>query len=130
METDEPLPAPSPPRDEIADLVARYLGSVRRAGRGTLPDGTPGGQDEVFERAGFGDRHVVRVPRGEVVVRSEDEIVASVFSLSSAAPHLFGDRLGGFERELRALLRRASPDGRFAEIAGEIQLSIWRPSGK
>ena len=110
--------------------MASYLGSTRRAGAGTLPDGTPGGQDDVYRRAGFTGRRVVHVARGEVVRRSEDEVVASVFSLSSAAPHLFGDRLDGFERELRELLRRASPDGRFAEVAGEIELSIWRPSGK
>jgi hypothetical protein len=48
-----------------------------------------------------------------------------VFSLSSAAPHLFGDRLGDFERDLRGLLRSVSPAGRFAEKAREIELSIW-----
>jgi hypothetical protein len=49
----------------------------------------------------------------------------SVFSLSWAAPHLFADRIGTFENELRRLLRRASPDARFAERAREIELVIW-----
>lgn len=126
VETDKPLPAPAPPRDEIAELVASYLGPVRRAGQGTLPDGTPWWEDDAFRRAGFGDRRVVNVPRGEVLLRSEDEIVASVFSLSSAAPHLFGQRLADFERELRELLRSASPDGRFAEKTRDIDLALWR----
>jgi len=52
-------------------------------------------------------------------------LVASVFSLSWAAPHLFADRIGKFETELRRLLRRASPDGRFAERPREIELVVW-----
>jgi hypothetical protein len=75
--------------------------------------------------AGFAGPRRIVVPRGEVFLRSEDQIVASVFSLSSAAPHLFGDRLGDFERDLRGLLRSVSPAGRFAEKAREIELSIW-----
>jgi hypothetical protein len=62
-------------------------------------------------------------------MRTEDEIVASVFSLSSAAPHLFADRLDEFEEELRRLLRQASPGGTFAEKARYIELVIWtRPN--
>jgi hypothetical protein len=38
---------------------------------------------------------------GTVVVRSADDVVASVFSLSSAAPHLLGDRAHDFETALR-----------------------------
>jgi hypothetical protein len=31
-----------------------------------------------------------------------------LYSLSSSAPHLFGDQLGGFDQELRQLLADAS----------------------
>ena len=124
--TDEPLPAPSPPREEISQLVARYLGDTPRAGRGRRPAHASRAEDDVYRRAGFNGPRRVTVPRGEVFLRSEDEIVASVFSLSSAAPHLFGERRDAFERDLRALLRAVSPDGRFAEKAREIELSIWR----
>ena len=65
---------------------------------------------------------------GHVYERSEDEIVASVFSLSSAAPHLFGERREAFEAELRTLLRQTSPEGRFAEQAREVELVIWQRS--
>ena len=44
------------------------------------------------------------MPGGEVVVRTVDDVVASVFSGSGSAPHLFGDELDRFEAELRALL--------------------------
>jgi SAM-dependent methyltransferase len=125
VETDEPMPAPSPPRDQIAQLVAGYLGDAPRAGAGRRPDHRARAEDDVYRRAGFHGLRRVTVPRGEVFLRSEDEIVSSVYSLSSAAPHLFGNRRDAFERDLRELLRTASPDGRFAEKAREIELSIW-----
>ena len=74
--------------------------------------------------AGFAGPRRVTVA-GHIHERSEDDVVASVFSLSWAAPHLFGERLGEFETALRRLLRRASPDGKFAERAREIVLVIW-----
>jgi SAM-dependent methyltransferase len=120
------LPAPAPPRERITSLVRAYLGPVRRAGRGALPDGTPALEDEVIAAAGFEGPRRLEVGGGRVFDRSEDEIVASVFSLSSAAPHLFGERLGVFEEELRQLLREISPNGRFSERAREIELVVWR----
>ncbi len=39
---DEALPHPRPPWDRIHELVARYLGPVRRAGQGLLPGRDPG----------------------------------------------------------------------------------------
>ena len=77
--------------------------------------------------AGYREPRRVMVPRGEVFNRSEDEIIASVYSLSWAAPHLFGDRRTAFEADLRELLRRSSPSGRFYERARDIELVIWRP---
>lgn len=124
----EPPPPPliAPPHERIGDLVRRYLGPERRAGRGTLVNGTPGGEDLVLARAGFEnfERHVV--PAGEVVDRTADDIVAWVFSRSDSAPHLFGAELEDFERELRAVLRETSPDDRFAERLPATEIKIWR----
>ena len=64
---------------------------------------------------------------GAVAERDEDEVVASVFSLSYAAPHLFGADKARFEEDLRALLRRTAPGGRFCEERMHITLHIWRP---
>ncbi|ONI87714.1 SAM-dependent methyltransferase [Saccharothrix sp. ALI-22-I] len=121
-----PLPLPSPPYAQIRELVLRYLGPVRRAGKGTLPNGTPGREDLVIARAGFENfqRHVV--PAGQVVDRTPDDIVAWVFSHSGSAPHLFGDRLADFERDLRAVLRQASPGNRFAEHLPATDIMTWR----
>jgi SAM-dependent methyltransferase len=122
---EDELPWPRPPRDEIAKLVEAYLGPVRRAGRGTVREGLPSREDEVVRAAGFHGQRLLDVGGGRVFERTEDDVVASVFSLSSAAPHLFGDRLGEFEADLRALLRRTSPAGRFSERAREIALELW-----
>lgn len=121
-----PTSPPPPPYPELRELVRRYLGPVRRAGQGTLRDGTPGGEDLVLARAGFEsfERHVV--PAGQVVERGADDVVAWMFSLSSSAPHLFGGGLADFERDLRALLREASPDGRFAECLPATEIKTWR----
>ena len=67
----------------------------------------------------------IEVP-GRVVVRSADDVVASVFSLSSAAPHLFGQRAAEFEAALRELLAEVSPDGRFSEQMRETAVDVWR----
>lgn len=127
---DDELASPRPPRSQIAELITRYLGSVRRAGQGSLPDGPPSDTARAMRAAGFEGPQQVDLPGGEVRARTEDEVVASVFSLSSAAPHLFGDRLGEFERDLRALLRVTSADGHFAERMRGSAFDIWRPVQK
>lgn len=122
----DPLSWPRPPWDAIGELTARYLGPVRRAGRGFLPGGTGPGEDEVMRVAGFQPPDRFEVGGGDVVERSADQIVEAVFSLSSAAPHLFGERFSAFESELRELLRQESPDGRFTERTVPVELRIWR----
>jgi hypothetical protein len=59
--------------------------------------------------------------------RTADEVVASVYSLSSSTPHLFGDRLDAFDSELRELLPATSPNGLFSEQRREVAVQIWRP---
>jgi SAM-dependent methyltransferase len=110
------LAYPQPPREEIEELIHAYLGGSRRA--------NPSGEEEVMTAAGFSGPRRLTVP-AHAHERSEDDVVASVFSLSWAAPHLFGDRIDEFEAALRAVLRQVSAEGRFAEQAREIDLAIW-----
>jgi SAM-dependent methyltransferase len=120
------LPYPTPPRDRIADLVRRYLGEHRRAGRQVVTGGEPpGGEDLVFRAAGFQGPDVLHVAGGDVFVRTENDIVASVLSLSSAAPHLFADRLDDFVAALRSLLRESSPEQLFSEKLQDVSLVLW-----
>jgi len=82
----------------------------------------------IYRAAGFIDPTRIEVP-GRMVVRSADEIVASVFSLSSAAPHLFGDRRQVFEAAVRDLLAEVSSDGQFSEQMRESAIDVWRRAG-
>jgi len=124
---DSGLPCPTPPHDRIAELIRRYLGPVRRAGRGTVPEWTPRHEEDVMVAAGFRGPTRLAVGGGRILDRSEDDVVASVYSRSSSTPHLFGERLAEFETELRELLRHTAPDGRFSERAREVELVLWRP---
>ncbi len=120
------LPYPSPPHDAINELVRRYLGPLRRAGQGALPHGTPDDEAAVLGEAGFGGPERVRVPAGGVLVRTADDVVAWVYSLSGSAPHLFEERGDEFETDLRRLLHDASPSDRFAEQAPDTEVFVWR----
>jgi len=119
-------PHPSVPEDAIDELSLRWLGPYRRAGQG-YRDTSPSGEDEVFQGAGFTPEKIVLVPDDRLITRSVDDVVAWVLSTSSTAPHLFGDRLDDFVRDLRSLLLRTSPDGQFSVALSENRLRIRRP---
>jgi hypothetical protein len=120
---DDALPAP--PVERIAELRRAYLGPDRRAGKG-IRNSSPGDEAAVFRGAGFAGPDIVVVPDGRTIVRSADDLVAETFSLSSSAPHLFGDRLSQFEADLRLILAKTSPEGAFAVRLPENELKIWR----
>jgi len=124
-----PLPHPPPPAAAIRGLIERWLGPVRRAGQGVLPHGTPGNEEAVLAAAGFADPERLVLPPGGPWLRREDDVVAWVWSHSGSAPHLFGERLGEFEAELRAILRAASSTGTFAEWPPETEVRVWRTPG-
>jgi SAM-dependent methyltransferase len=124
-EIHDPLPHPAPPLEAMDALVRRYLGPARRAGRG-IRNAHPDGETIVLERAGFQPPQIVRFGQRDIVERPIDVIVARLFSASSSAPHLFGDRLAAFERDLRRLLGGATPSGMFSERRPIAELRIWR----
>nr|WP_205354518.1 SAM-dependent methyltransferase [Embleya scabrispora] len=123
--TVEGLSHPAVPHAAMDELVKHYLGPLRRAGRGVLRQGTPGGEAEVFARAGFARCRRLVVPGGQALERTCDDVVAWVFSMSSSAPHLFGARRGDFEADLRRLLRQASASGRFSERLPGTEVFVW-----
>ena len=121
-----PLPHPPPPADDIRRLTRSYLGPERRAGQGVLLHGTPGNEWAVLQPAGFEPPVSITVTGRQVLERTVDDMVAQVFSKSSSAPHLFGDRLGDFEQDLRALLAAASDAGLFSEQVPDLALVFYR----
>ncbi|TWP36660.1 class I SAM-dependent methyltransferase [Leekyejoonella antrihumi] len=126
-----PLPHPRPPRPQIDALVADYLGERRRAGSGyrnidvVSEDERGRLEARIIQAAGFTGPTRREIP-GWVENRTVDDVVASVFSLSYAAPHLFGQLAGQFEHDLRQLLSRVSPIGKFSEQMREIAVDLWR----
>ncbi|MGH3471087.1 MAG: SAM-dependent methyltransferase, partial [Nocardioidaceae bacterium] len=126
------LPHPRPPRQQIEALVTQFLGKERRAGRGyrwvepVSEEERDKREATILREAGFAGPARLDVP-GWVANRSEDEVVASVFSLSYATPHLFGDQTESFEQELRGLLEQVSPGRQFSEEMREIAIDLWRP---
>ncbi|WP_406010804.1 class I SAM-dependent methyltransferase [Streptomyces sp. NBC_00637] len=120
------LPHPAVPGAAIDELVGHYLGPVRRAGRGVLPRGTPGGEAAVLARAGFSGPRRLVAPGAPPLERTVDDVVAGVFSMSFSAPHLFGARHDAFEADLRRLLREASASGRFSERPPGTEVFVWR----
>jgi SAM-dependent methyltransferase len=119
------LPFPLPPDEALDELRRQYLGDDRRAGRG-IRNTSPGGEDLVFRQAGFLPAQTVTVPDGRTIERTADDLVAAVFSSSSTAPHLFGDRQAAYEADVRAVLARASPAGRFSVRLPDNILRVWR----
>lgn len=119
-------PHPVVPEAAIDELRRRWLGPDRRAGRG-LRNTSPDREDEVFQAAGFAPEEIVVVPDDRMLERSVDDVVAWVLSTSSTAPHLFGERLGEFVHELRALLLDVTPEGRFSVPLSDNRLRIRWP---
>jgi SAM-dependent methyltransferase len=125
----ELLPHPAPPYAQIRALIASWLGPVARAGQGTLPKGSPNTEEPVLAAAGFLGPQRLHLPHTGPLLRTEDDLVAWVWSLSGSAPHLFGERRGEFEAELREVLRQAAPGGNFAEWLPDTDVRIWRTPG-
>ena len=119
-------PSPGPPRiphDEIEELVRKYLGPTRRAGQSTAPVQALSLQDALASTR-FGAPRVIFAPGIPNLMRDIESVVSGYFSMSWAAPHLFGDRAQEFAAEVRELLRERSPDGVFWDWPGDTEVML------
>jgi hypothetical protein len=114
---------PPIPHDAVRDLVARYLGPRRRAGQGFAAP-SPDRYEDALARTRFGPPRIVFAPGRPRLVRDVDSLVSGYYSMSWAAPHLFGERRASFDAELRALLFDHSPDGLFWDWPGDTAIVI------
>jgi SAM-dependent methyltransferase len=119
---------PAIPHDEIKALVEKYLGSNRRAGQGIVPERTHCFED-VLARTRFGVPQQLFVPGIPDLLRDSESVLSGYFSLSSAAPHLFADRLDDFASEVRALLAKRSAEGIFWDWPGDTEVVMARKPG-
>lgn len=121
-----PGPGPPPiPHAEIAALVEQYLGPARRAGQGVAPVRTHRFED-VLVRTRFGEPRSIFVPGIPDLVRDSESVLSGYFSMSSSAPHLFGDRAGDFAADVRELLASRSPEGVFWDWPGDTEIVLAR----
>ena len=61
--------------------------------------------------------------------RDSESVLSGYLSLSSSAPHLFGDRLDDFAAEVRALLANRSAEGIFWDWPGDTEVIMARKPG-
>jgi SAM-dependent methyltransferase len=119
-----PSPGPPPiPHVEIRALVEKYLGSTRRAGQGVSPVRTHRFED-VLVRTRFGAPRSIFIPGIPDLVRDSESVLSGYFSMSSSAPHLFGDRGEEFAGEVRGLLASHSPEGVFWDWPGDTEVVL------
>jgi SAM-dependent methyltransferase len=119
-------PSPGPPKiphAEIGALVEKYLGPTRRAGQGIALVRTHRFED-VLVRTLFGAPRSIFVPGIPDLVRDSESVLAGYFSMSSSAPHLFGDRAEDFAAEVRELLASRSPEGVFWDWPGDTEIVL------
>jgi len=116
---------PEIPHDEILAIVARYVGSTRRSGRGTAPIRTHRFED-VLAATRFDTPTTLIAPGREDVVRDIEGVISGYLSMSYAAPHLFADQLDVFTDEVRQLLGARSPAGQFWDWPGDTEIVVAR----
>src|SRR5947199_8304979 len=103
----------------------KYLGSTRRAGQG-LASVRAHRFEDVLVRTRFGAPRSIFVPGIPDLLRDSESVVSGYFSMSSSAPHLFGDRVDDFASEVRELLAARSPEGIFWDWPGDTELVLAR----
>jgi SAM-dependent methyltransferase len=121
-----PSPGPPPiPHAEIKALLEKYLGPARRAGQGIAPVRTHRFED-VLVRTRFGAPRSIFAPGIPDLLRDSESVLSGYFSMSSSAPHLFGDQVEDFAAEVRKLLTSRSPEGVFWDWPGDTEVVLAR----
>jgi ubiquinone/menaquinone biosynthesis C-methylase UbiE len=114
---------PPIPHDAISAIMERYLGARRRAGQGFAPS-FGDRYENALARTRFGTPRRVFAPGRPDIIRNIDDVLAGYFSMSYAAPHLFGDMRTQFEADVRAELARHSPSGLFWDWPGDTEILL------
>jgi len=73
-----------------------------------------------------GAPRVIFAPGIPDLMRDIESVVSGYFSMSFAAPHLFGERVEEFADEVRELLRGRSPEGVFWDWPGDTEVMLAR----
>lgn len=120
--------SPPIPHGEIKAVVEKHLGSTKRAGQGIAKVRTHRFED-VLVRTRFGAPRSIFAPDIPDLLRDGESVLSGYFSMSTSAPHLFGDRVEEFAADVRDLLRSRSPDGLFWDWPGDTEVVLARRPG-
>jgi ubiquinone/menaquinone biosynthesis C-methylase UbiE len=112
------------PDAAVRELIISYLGERTRTYLATWNEGQPERFEDTLLKTRFGDSRTTYAPGRPHLIRDVDAVVANYFSMSYAAPRLFGNRRADFEADLRRLLYAQSPDGLFWDWPGDTELVI------
>ena len=82
--------------------------------------------EDVLARTRFGVPQQFFIPGIPDLLRDSESVLSGYLSLSSSAPHLFGDRLDDFAGEVRALLANRSAEGIFWDWPGDTEVAMAR----
>jgi SAM-dependent methyltransferase len=117
-------PGPPPiPHDEIKALVEKYLGSTRRAGQGSTLVRAHRFED-ILVCTRFGPPRTIFAPGKPDLIRDAQSVISGYFSLAASAPHLYGERVDEFTREVEELLAARSPSGLFWDWPGDTEIVL------
>jgi ubiquinone/menaquinone biosynthesis C-methylase UbiE len=106
------LGTPKPWWEAVLDHIRdRYFGPHRLAGPGVLFRYLIEDHETVLRRSAFSRMRVLRTDQS--VCFTLDELVGLQFTYAFSSPAVLGDRRDAYERELRAALSAAEPDGGF-----------------
>ena len=119
-------PGPRRPQESwepiAAEVVERYLGRRPRHPQAN-PDEPHHGP--ALRRSAF--EITDNLEFSSKIRRDIPSVIGAVYSISRSTQRLFGDRLGAFEGDLEAALRRASPEGVFeSEIETNVTVVMKR----
>ena len=109
--------------------MAEYLGPDVRSGQGLAPVRRHRFED-ILVRSRFGAPQQLFAPGIPDLLRDSESVLSGYFSLSSSAPHLYGDRVEDFAAEVRELLASRSPNGLFWDWPGDTEVILARKSGR
>jgi ubiquinone/menaquinone biosynthesis C-methylase UbiE len=112
------------PHEQIRELVKAFLGSELRSGNRLVADYSVERFEQTLARTSFRRSRIVFAPGRSDIIRDVDGVIAGCLSMSYAAPHLFGPRLGEFITALRDLLTTQSRLGRFWDWPGDTEMLI------
>ena len=83
----------------------------------------------MLARTRFGVPRQFFAPGMPDLQRDSQSVLSGYLSLSSSAPHLFGDRVDDFTAEVRALLANRSAEGIFWDWPGDTEVDMARKPG-